>query len=632
MAEFSVRERFRYRLDEMIASGTLGIIAGLAAIMLVVVAAAAALVGATGVKGNDGRNLGYVEGFWQIMLRAFDPGVMAPDQGWELRLTSLIVTVCGLLLVSTLIGLLATTIHTHLTEVRGGRGGMAELGHTLVLGWSGKVSTIISELEDACQNGTKRSVVILAPESKALMDHVLGVRDRKGKAVRVLTRSGSAQEQADLALVNARLARSVIVLRSEEAGGDAAVVKVVLALLHDVRLPPEVPVIAEVFSRTTARALRRVIDDRVVIVEPAAVIARILAQAARMPGVNHVLQELLDFAGSEIYFSPVPPELRERSFAEALRAYPGAVPIGIRRASGQTELAPDLESYLAAGDQLIVISEDETTIDFSPLDTEVTRPTPQGVLSDGQGPEHALIIGYNDFVPLMIEEIDGYAHAGSKVTLVVDNSLGVDPLPHLPANLANLDLEVRMAPPTEEMVHDLIAERAYDYVTVVCYRGIMTEQDADSTALVTFLEVRRAARELGRECHILAEILDDRDIRLVPAESADEFIVSERLTALYMTQLSENVELSGVFADLLDAEGSEAYCVPIHHYCTPPNTHTFAELSRSAESLGHIAIGYRSSTRRNDKDNRFGVVVNPPRDEPIDLLPTDELIVLAEFV
>ena len=54
-------------------------------------------------------------------------------------------------------------------------------------------------------------------------------------------------------------------------------------------------------------------------------------------------------------------------------------------------------------------------------------------------------------------------------------------------------------------------------------------------------------------------MLDLRNRALAEVTHADDFIVSDRLVSLLMSQVAENAQLNAVFADLFDAAGSEIY-------------------------------------------------------------------------
>ena len=84
-----------------------------------------------------------------------------------------------------------------------------------------------------------------------------------------------------------------------------------------------------------------------------------------------------------------------------------------------------------------------------------------------------------------------------------------------------------------------------------------------------------------------------RNRTLAEVTRADDFIVSDQLVSLYLTQVAENKALSVVFDDIFDAEGSEIYLRPIDGYVALERPLTFYTLVEAARRRGEIAIGYR---------------------------------------
>src|ERR687894_2017971 len=141
---FTKRQRLRYLFDNTLARGSTFLILWLGAITLALIAVAGTLMAVVGVTDpNTGEDLRFGEGFWLSMLRALDPGTMSSDVGWPFRFVSLFATLAGLLIAGSLIGLLAIAINRRLEELQRGRTLVAEHGHTLILGWSPKVVTIV---------------------------------------------------------------------------------------------------------------------------------------------------------------------------------------------------------------------------------------------------------------------------------------------------------------------------------------------------------------------------------------------------------------------------------------------------------------------------------------------------------
>ena len=158
----SVAQKVRYRFDNTISRGTLPVIGYLAALTLAFVLGAALILTLTSTDVNGPHSSGFAEEFWQSLLRILDPGTFGGDNGWFLRVVMLTVTLIGISIAAVLIGLIASGIEQRIDELRRGRSPVLETDHTLILGFSPRIYTIVSELCIANENRTKPRIVVLA--------------------------------------------------------------------------------------------------------------------------------------------------------------------------------------------------------------------------------------------------------------------------------------------------------------------------------------------------------------------------------------------------------------------------------------------------------------------------------------
>jgi len=226
----TTRDRLRYRFDATLARGTIGVIAWLGLITLVVVVLAGILVALIGLRTNGTDRTGLIEGVWVNLMHALDPGALGADVGWTWRIVALVVTIAGIFVLSILIGIISSGIEARLDELRKGRSLVVESGHTLVLGWSPKLHQILTELEVANANQRDPVVVVLADRDKVEMEDEVRTRADGDRRTRIICRSGNPANPADLEIVRPEAAKAILVLLDEETG-DPGVVKSVLALL-----------------------------------------------------------------------------------------------------------------------------------------------------------------------------------------------------------------------------------------------------------------------------------------------------------------------------------------------------------------------------------------------------------------
>lgn len=170
---------------------------------------------------------------------------------------------------------------------------------------------------------------------------------------------------------------------------------------------------------------------------------------------------------------------------------------------------------------------------------------------------------------------------------------------------------------------------SFHHIILLCYSDSMGTQEADAQTLITLLHLRELAESTDRQFSIVSEMIDVRNRNLAEVTRADDFIVSDRLVSLLMTQISENKYLNAVFTDVFDPEGSEIYLKPASDYVKPGADVNFYTVIESARKRGHIAIGYKLKRHAAEADKAYGVVVNP-KNLTASSSEEDKVVVVAE--
>jgi len=606
--------RVRYRFDNAMSRGTLPVIAWLAGAIFVVIVLGAFVITVFGTAFGGQTDHGFLESMWQAMLRVIDAGTFVGDSSWGVRLLGFLLAVFGITVAALLIGLISTAIGEKVDDLRRGRSPVVEEGHTLVLGWSPRVFTVVSEIIVADESRRDSAVVVLADRDKQEMEHEFAHRVRDTGETRLVVRSGDPSSLHDLDRVGIDHARSVVVLGDVDAeDGDAHVVKTVLAVL--IRLGDrDVPVVAELSEAETGRALREAGPGRVLVVRAPEIIARVTAQACRQPGLSAVWQDLLDFDGDEIYFHPAD-DLVGHTFGEATLAYERAAVLGRRTAEGVVTICPPADTRFEAGDSVIVLAEDDDAFTFTGF-----APSTNGVDAAvaGRGAaEHVLVIGWNPMAPTILTELDRFVADGSSVDILADADLVptaevVDPgltrlaMACLPPEKANLDC-----------LADQVLVKDYDVVLILGYRSLGSAAAADARTLLTLLLVQQAAPGPLR---VVTELMDSADIELAVASGGDDYVVSDALSGYLMSQLAENPELDEVFDDLFEGTEVVLRLAPAVDYALGATT--FADVVGAAQAHGEVALGYLVSASME-------VRLNPAKSAEVDLAEADRVVVIS---
>jgi ion channel POLLUX/CASTOR len=631
MKKIALGDRLRYRFDNTMSKGTVAIIGWLFVAAFALIAGMSLILFITKVGYQDKDFFGIM---WETLLRTLNTGAIGRDKGSGLfLLLMLLTTFGGIFIVSILIGLLTTGIKSRIDELRKGRSSVTDTGHVIILGWSSQIFTVISELATANENRPRSSIVVLAQKDKIQMEDA--IRDKVGtpSRTRIVCRTGNPIDLADLEIVNPDDARSIIILAPETNEPDIHVIKSVLALVNRRdRRPEPYHIVAAVRDPKNLEVARMVGKDEAQFILASDLIARIAAQTCRQSGLSVVYTELLDFGGDEIYFKEEP-SLVGQTFGDALFAFENSSVIGLRFSDGAIGLNPPMDTKIQNGDYLIAISEDDDTIIASGLtDWNIDKGALRNMTPTPPAPEKILILGWNHRTKTIIREIDSYLAGGSLITVIADDK---DFPGHGLADqfkalkLKNASVTGQLGDITDRSVLDGLAINTYDSVIVLSYSDTLDAERADAYTLICLLHLRDINDKAGNSFTIVSEMLDMKNRDLAEVTQADDFIISDRLISLALSQIAENRELSAVFADLFDPEGSEIYIRPADLYVLTGKSVNFYTVLESARLRGEVAIGYRIAASAHDIDRSYGVMINPDKSDLIKFGPDDRIIVLA---
>jgi voltage-gated potassium channel Kch len=631
MYKASLPARLRYAFDNTMSKGTIALIGLLAALSTLVIVVVAVIVTAVGIAPEGTDQLSFTEAIWMSLMRTLDSGTMGGDAGWTFRIAMLLVTFGGIFVISTLIGVLTSGIESKIETLRKGRSHVIESGHTVILGWSQQIFVIISELVAASANQPKPCIVIMGDKDKVEMEEE--IRDLVGPTgrTRIVCRRGSPMSLSDLDIVSPHTARSIIILAPEGDSPDANVIKTMLALTNNPQRRPEpYHIVAEICDPKNMEVARMVGRDEVELVQVSDLISRIIAQTCRQSGLSLVYTELLDFGGDEIYFH-AEPALVGKTFGEALLAFEDSAVMGLHRQGSIPQLNPPMDTRIAAGDRLIVISEDDDTIKLSDkpntaIDMSAIELREPAIPS----PERTLILGWNWRGPAIINELDHYVASGSIVTVVADVDTAEDAIGRQCAELKHQAVTFQTGDTTDRRTLDALQIANYKHVILLCYSDTLNAEQADAQTLITLLHLRDIASHCEQPFSVVSEMLDTRNRALAEVAHADDFIVSDKLVSLILSQVAENKALNAVFTDLFDPEGSEIYLKLAANYVRLGEPLNFYTVVEAARQRNEVAIGYRLLRHANDATKAYGVVVNPNKSESVTFSEWDRIVVLAD--
>ena len=609
--DVSLRERFRYRFDNVLARGTTAALAWLGIVTLAAVLFSAVLLTLFGVTFTGTGPSGLAEDTWQSLLRILDTGTMAGDIGWGRRILALLITLFGLLVAGTLIGIIAAGVENRIDSMRRGRSTVIESGHLVILGGSTRIPVIIEQLVLANAERGPNTIVVLSQTDPTELRRAVVDAVPDQLRTRVVYRYGDPTVRADMALARISEARGVVVLPEAE-GDDVSVTQTVLALVAELGSLDELPVVVEVADPTTAQRLVEACGPTMHPIVTAGAIARTGAFALRHRGLSKVVNELTDFHGCDLHVADRS-ELRGARFDEVVGIYRNARPLGIARRDGRFELNPPAESTFDDGDRLVVIAHDLERIEEieGPVRLRKGGPTELGAASVE---EHILVLGWNQLAPDLLSGWSTAASAASTVQVVFDPRM-MEPSEVV---VPPLDIDVRVAPVEEAASLDL--DRAPTTIVVLGYTSV----DSAAADARTMLDVMYFTRRFSSAAHaprFVVQLLDDNHADLAVLTGPDDFLISSALGSQLIAQLIEQPERRAVLLALYG--GDEASIRMIR--CSRLDlvgTHTMEEIVAAAYAAGVLAIGWRHTADGS-------VVLNADADASVTLTSDDELVVVG---
>lgn len=619
---FMKRSRFRYRFDNLMSRGTPALLVGLVLATATIIAIVSTILIVFDLSPHDSTPVSEI--VWTTFMHTYDPSQIAYDEGdWVYKLVVFIACLGGLFILSALIGVLTTGFDNRIQELRKGKSPVIESGHTLILGWSKQIFHTIGELVIANANRRDACVVILAEEDKLQMEDMLRLKIPALRSTRIVCRTGSPMDLTDLEIVSPNEARSIIILPpDDDPRPDISVIKTILALVNNPRRKKEkYSIVAMLADETSSETVRLIAKDEAHIVLSDVFISKLITQTCRQPGLSNVYTEFLDFDGDELYFQQED-RLVGTTFGEALFRYEDSTLIGLRCADGRILINPPGSTVIQQGDSVIALSRDDDTIVLSGKAVPAlnTAAIAEGARSQRK-PERTLICGWNTRVPVILTELEKYVAPGSVATVLCNCSADEALAGHL---FSHLSVQIVRGDTTSRKTLMDIGCTDYDNIIVVSY-DMVDIQEADAITLMTLVQLRDLAERSNKSLAVVSEMMDDRNRELASVTSANDFIVSNKINALLLAQISENPELAYVFAELLSAEGSEIYMKPATEYIQPGVSVNFYTLVESARRRGEIALGYKTTV-----DGKDSVRVNPPKSQERIYQASDLLIVLAE--
>lgn len=557
---------------------------------------------------------------WWAFLRLTDPGYLGDDQGTLLRVVSTIVTILGyVLFMGSLIAIMTQWLNATIGRLEKGLTPIARRNHIIVLGWGLRSAEVVRDLLSSegrvrrfldRRGGGRLHVVILAED----VDHSLvqELKDRLGSLWnprRITIRSGSPLHLEHLRRVDFLNASAILlpgreIVEEGEASQDAIALKTLLSTASASRkLEARLPLmVAEVSDARIAPMATSAYGGPIEVISSERIVARLIVQTIRNPGLPAVYTELLDQRGSGLYVRDFP-EIVGQKVSAIRGAFDRAIFVGVVRESEgslTTFLSPPAEFVIEPEDRVVVMAEDY----------ESTRLRKLGESQSHSGKESAkdlvpkaprsgkiLLVGWNQTAPEVIRELGHHEKEGYQIDSMTvvsretrQRSLRRQGVDGDPVELTLLEGDATS--PSELAQVDL---EGYEQIILLAADRFESEVDSDARTAMSSLMIESALTQVERRPRVLIELNDSGNVSLF-RQRGTEVIVSPLLLGHMLSHVALRRELRAVYDELLGAEGAEIVFSELSGIGLEPGNTTFAEMQSAcwraqATALGFIAKG-----------------------------------------
>ncbi|KQK12172.1 probable ion channel CASTOR isoform X1 [Brachypodium distachyon] len=577
---------------------------------------------------------------WLSWTFVADSGNHANAAGFGPKLVSVSISIGGMLVFAMMLGLVTDSISEKFDSLRKGRSEVIEQSHTLVLGWSDKLGSLLNQISIANESLGGGTIVVMAEKDKEEMEADIAKMEFDLKGTAVICRSGSPLILADLKKVSVSKARAIVVLAEEGNAdqSDARALRIVLSLTG-VKEGLRGHIVVELSDLDNEVLVKLVGGDLVETVVAHDVIGRLMIQCARQPGLAQIWEDILGFENCEFYIKRWP-QLVGMQFEDVLISFPDAVPCGIKMASygGKIILNPDDCYVLQEGDEVIVIAEDDDTYAPAPL-PKVRRGYPPKDFVVPKSPERILFCGWRRDMEDMIMVLDAFLAPGSELWMfndvpemdrerkLIDGGLDF-------TRLENITLVHREGNAVIRRHLESLPLESFDSILILADESVEDSAiQADSRSLATLLLIRdiQAKRLPYREAMvsdvfrgsfsegswmgemqqasdksvIISEILDPRTKNLLSMSKISDYVLSNELVSMALAMVAEDRQINYVLEELFAEQGNEMQIRQSDLYLREDEELNFFEVMLRARQRKEVVIGYRLEDAER-------AIINPP--------------------
>lgn len=271
--------------------------------------------------GLTSKDVSFLEFFWQSFTFFLDVGTLSgevyAENNYAEIILKILITLFGIIIFSTLVGIITSTLSLRIEELRSGKSHIDEEGHIIICNFTKKTVPVIQELIAANEN---KNVVIavLSNLQPVEAQSRISSQIKKLPNIKIICRKGYLWQSNMIATMNIQKCDQVIILNPDvdgknyktELDTDIEVSKSFSAVIQSSEWQVrKCKIINEYFNPSIGRDFKEfnssLIGDqgyKVRIISSEDIKEQIIAQCVNTPEFVQIFESLFGFEGSEIYF------------------------------------------------------------------------------------------------------------------------------------------------------------------------------------------------------------------------------------------------------------------------------------------------------------------------------------------
>jgi hypothetical protein len=440
---------------------------------------------------------------------------------------AVVVLIVGLVLFSgTIIALTTNAIKDYFQKKESNSGKIYLENHIVILNWNNKVPELVSDLlflEDE-----RLTVVILSELDKSWIEkHLINVLKKTQSSmenlnkVNLLVKQGNPLLKNDLSDISIEQAKSIMIMNRDTQQhqtntfyeSDLNVIKIVLGL-GDFKLERKPTIVVEVKAIQTkyklldmSKIVSSLKDENIIPVCFDRRLGQIIAQTIIDGKIDDVYLSLFSFQGSEVYC------LENKTFDDVLLHHSHAIPLGktsdhVYVLSDNNQVKHNMSSNTFLGRKINVFPLIEKTL------------------------QDVVIVGDNHKLAFITESFKAYEalHQSKFVLSEIRNDQVLSIIP---------TLESKKESTTLLLLSDEHAQNDF----------------LDANVISTLIDLKQNLKR--KDIHIIVELLDPKNDRLIQDFNIDKTIISNKIISLLLSKLALHPETATFYDQLLTIAPNE---------------------------------------------------------------------------